>query len=422
MEEKSLKVYTADKTFFSRITSTLSKIFSPGKSGLNGVVIAIKRNNLLKNYENYIKNENNIEKKGIYLKKYEDSYSLYLEAIDKNIIDNIYKKVKNNTATLLEKQALSNYYMVIHLKDADYNEYKYTKQKFLLQLDNEDVELYGKEKLQSRYAEFYCDKIESLYKSLIKQYSIRLGENLTDKEKNEIYDKIFVALNEYISLILPKKMQEEPTKEIYMEIKEEYNEYKKCSNNKLDQVEVITKNMILLGMSRRLFTHSLPLTVAEQCYIKLLDNTRDLVVDTRVSKKKERAYKLLLNLIEEYSLKVLSTKVYWSKKSEKEEFQKFWKEYEKIEKIKDEAEKEKQKEILFIKADLNKVLGNENKYIKLISFYKGKLVTLGQMRKLPSKCVSLKKGIYIEDIDSKNVDIKKIIREREKEKAKVKKK
>ena len=54
MEEKSLKVYDTEKTFFSKITNTLNKILAPGKMGLNGMLISIKRNNVLKNYENYI--------------------------------------------------------------------------------------------------------------------------------------------------------------------------------------------------------------------------------------------------------------------------------------------------------------------------------------------------------------------------------
>ena len=62
------------------------------------------------------------------LKKYEESYSLYLEAIDKNVIENIYKKVKNNTATEFEKNALSKYYGVISLKESEYVEYKFRKQ------------------------------------------------------------------------------------------------------------------------------------------------------------------------------------------------------------------------------------------------------------------------------------------------------
>ena len=226
MEEKSLKVYDTEKTFFSKITNTLNKILAPGKMGLNSMIISMKRNNVLKNYENYIQNEKSSDRKGMLLKKYEESYSLYLEAIDKNVIENIYKKVKNNTATEFEKNALSKYYMVIHIKDNDYTEYKYKKQKFLLELDNENIEVLGKEKLIKRYNEFYCDKMESLYKNIIKQYSVKLAENLTDKEKNEVYDKIFFTLDEYITSILPKKMEKDPTKEIYVEIKDEYDKYK----------------------------------------------------------------------------------------------------------------------------------------------------------------------------------------------------
>ena len=412
MEEKSLKVYDTEKTFFSKITNTLNKILAPGKMGLNSMIISMKRNNVLKNYENYIQNEKSSDRKGMLLKKYEESYSLYLEAIDKNVIENIYKKVKNNTATEFEKNALSKYYMVIHIKDNDYTEYKYKKQKFLLELDNENIEVLGKEKLIKRYNEFYCDKMESLYKNIIKQYSVKLAENLTDKEKNEVYDKIFFTLDEYITSILPKKMEKDP-KEIYVEIKDEYDKYKQYSNNRLDQTEMIEKNILLLGMSRRLFTHSLPLTVAEQCYVKLLNDTRDLIIDTRVIKKKEKAYNLLLNLIDEFNLKVLSTKVYWDKANEKNKFRKFWKEYQEIDKIKDENEKKKQKEILFIKDDLNKVLANENKYFKIIAFYKSKLVDFGVMKRLPAKCTTLPEGIYIKDLEKPK---------RSKSKAKVKKK
>lgn len=398
MEEKSLKVYETEQTFFSKITNTLNKILAPGKMGLNGVIISMKRNNVIKNYENYIQNEKNNDRKGVFLKKFEESYSLYLEAIDKNVIEQIYKKVKNNTATEFEKNALSKYYMVIHLKDQDYNEYKYRKQKFLLELDNEAVELSGKDKLIKRYDNFYYDKIEGLYKNIIKQYSVNLADNLTEKEKAEVYNKIFSTLDEYIINVLPKKMELEPTKELYKEVNDEYNKYKQYSNNKLDQNEMIEKNMILLAMSRRLFTHSLPLTVAEQCYNKLINDLRELIVDTRVMKKKEKAYNLLLNLIEEFNLKILSTKVYWDKNDEKESFRKFWKQYQKIEKISGDKEKLKQKEILFLKDELQKVSKNENKYFKIIKFYKTKLVNLGVMRQLPSKCTTLDEGIYVKDL------------------------
>lgn len=401
MEEKSLKVYDTEKTFFSKITNTLNKLLIPGKMGINGVIISIKRNNVIKNYENYIQNITNNEKKGVLLKKYEESYSLYLESIDKNIIENIYKRVKNNTATEFEKNALSKYYMIIHLKDVDYNEYKYRKQKFLLELDNEEINVSGKEKLIKKFNIFYYDKVDSLYKNIVKQYSIKLVENLTENEKNEIYNKIFSTLNDYVINVLPKKIEQDASKEIYQEIKHDYEEYEKYTNNKLDQNQVIEKNMILIGMSRVLFTHSLPLSVAEQCYIKLLNDLRNLIVDTKVVQKREKAYKLLLELIEEYNLKILSTKVYWENLDEKNAYRKFWKEYQEIEKISQEKDKQKQKEILFIKRELFETMKNENKYFKIVSFYKSKLVDFGVMKHLADKCSTLPEGIYIKGLEKK---------------------
>ena len=53
MEEKSLRITGADTSFFNKITNTLSKILIPTKIGINGMFITIKRNNLLKAYENY---------------------------------------------------------------------------------------------------------------------------------------------------------------------------------------------------------------------------------------------------------------------------------------------------------------------------------------------------------------------------------
>ena len=153
--------------------------------------------------------------------------------------------------------------------------------------------------------------------------------------------------------------------------------------------------MILLGISRKLFTHSLPLVVAEQCYIKLLKDARALLVDTRIVKKKEKAYELLLDLIDEFNLKVLSTKVYWDKPESRKEYKEFWKNYNKIVELKAENEEEfeKQREILFITNDLKQVSKNENKYFKVMAIYREKLVELGVMKNMPNKCVS-KEGTF----------------------------
>lgn len=392
MEERSLRVY-ADKTFFTRITNTLTKMLVPTKIGINGVIISMKRNNILKSYEavKQLSNEKDENKKELLEKKYEETYSLYLEAIDKHVMDSIYKKVKNGVASEFEKDALSKYYNIIKLKDTEYLEYKYRKQRYLLELDYEAVQNINKEKFIEKYREFYISKIDALYKGLLKHLSIRLADNLSSQNRDIIYEKIFNILEEYITTILPIKLQIDEN-ETYKEIVEEYNRFENYTVGKLDQNELIEKRMVLIALSRKLFTHSLPLIVAEQCYIKLLKDVRNLIVDTKIMKKREKAYTLLIRLIEEYNVKLLSTKVYWDKPEKREQYREFWTKFKGLESIQNKEEYNMQKEILFIKSDLKQVYYNENKYYKIIQFYKNKLVSLGAMRKVKNICIS--EGTY----------------------------
>ena len=205
-----------------------------------------------------------------------------------------------------------------------------------------------------------------------------------------IYEKIFALLQEYLVAILPIKMKTE-NKETYQNILEEYEKLENYQVGKLDQRDYIEKNMLLLGISRNLFTHSLPLVVAEQCYIKLLKDTRSLIVDTKILKKQERAYALLLDLIEDYNTKLLSTKIYWDKPEQRAWYKKFWEEFQKINEMKETNPEayQKQKEILFVRSDLKMVYQNENRYYKIIQFYKKKLVELGAMRNLRNSYESI---------------------------------
>ena len=389
MEERSLRIYNSEKTFFSKLTNTLTKIIVPTQIGINSVLISMKRNNVLKAYEGTLEDTENQEKKESAKKKFEDVYALYLEAVDKHIMDSIYKKVKNDTATDFEKNALSKYYTVIHLKDSEYLEYKYRKQIYLLELDYQSLKRSEKTKLLDKYKTFYIKEMDVLYKGLLKHYSIKLADNLTYGTKEETYNKIFATVEEYIVNVLPLKFEQNKSKE-YAQILEDYNNFEKFTVGKLDQNDNIEKNMILLSISRKLFTHSIPLIVAEQCYIKLLKDVRSLIVDTKVVRKQEKAYSLLIKLIEEYNIKLLSTKIYWDKPSDREEYKEFWKKYQKISELKgiNNAEYNEQIEILFITNDLKKVYANENKYYKIIKFYKNKLVELGAMRNLKNSFTS----------------------------------
>ena len=385
MEERSLKVYS-EKKIFTRITNTITKLLTPTKIGINGMIISMKRNNVIKAYENYEDSLSNDEetKKDEIEKKYEDAFSLYLEAIDKHIMDNVYKKVKSGIATEFEKNALSKYYMVVHLKEVEYLEYKYRKQIFLIQLDYDTVKELNKEKLQKRYESFYASRMQALYKKVLKNYSIKLAENMSDREKNEIYEKIFDTVEEYITDILPIKIAEEPENKLYSEIMDDYKNFERFTVGKLDQNDVIEKNMILLNISRKLFTHSLPLAVAEQCYEKLLDDCRMLIIDSKIKRKQEKAYGLLINIIEDYNLRLLSTKIYWDKPQEKEEYKKFWNEYKTISELKnkDYMRYSKEREILFLRRELKVVYKNPNKYCRIEKFFKEKLVQFGVMKRI----------------------------------------
>lgn len=381
MEEKSLRITGANTTFFNKITKTLTKMLIPTKVGINGILISIKRNNLIKAFESY--NTDNNYKKDELEKKYDASYTVYLEALDKYVMDSIYKKVKNQTASEFEKNALSKYYEVTSLKENEYMEYKYRKQKYLLELDNEGVQVSGKEKVIQKYNQFYISKMDTLYKSILKNYSIKLADstNVYDSSKEWIYTKIFYTLEEYIQNILPLKLE---NKGEYSEIVSEYEKYETYTVGKLDTKDNIEKNMILLGISRKLFTHSLPLVVAEQCYEKLLKDARVLVQDTKIAAKREKAYTMLMNLIEDYNIKLLSTKVYWESPAKRDEYKKFWSKYKQISTLKeaDFGEYIKQKQILFIKDDIKKLHNTKIDYSKIIKYYKRKLVDYGVMKQI----------------------------------------
>ena len=397
MEEKSLRITGTDKTFFNKITKTLTKMLIPTKIGINGMLISIKRNNLLKVFENYQNsNENYNEKEAE--KKYETAYQGYLEALDKYVMDSIYKKVRNNTASEFEREALSKYYEVVSLKENEFVEYKNRKQKYLLELDNDGVQLSGKEKLISRYNEFYVSKMDTLYKAILKNYSIKLADttNTYEASKEWIYTKIFYTLEEYIQNILSLKIRINKDEEI-KDVMKEYENYQSYTIGKLDTKDNIEKNVALLSISRKLFTHSLPLIVAIQCYEKLLKDARVLVQDTKIAVKREKAYSMLINLFEDYNVKLLSTKVYWENAKEREEFKKFWNQYKEVCKLKETnfIEYVRQKEILFIKNDMKKINQDNIKtdYSKLIKYYKRKLIDYGAMRELKNSYIS--EGKYI---------------------------
>ena len=392
MEERSLKVLPVETTFFNRISNTLTKLLIPTKISLNSVMINLKRNGTLKNYTAYKEAEasGNTEKKEQYYKRFEESYALYLESVDKFIMDSIYKKVKNGVASQFETNAMANYYTVVRLKDSEYLEYKYRKQKFLLELDYENVLDSNKDKVIEKYQAMYVEKVDNIYKGILKNYSVKLadGRKSGTMESIEIYKNIFSTLEEYIRNVLPIKIKIDKNN-TYQKIISEYEEFDKFTIGKLDEKDFLEKNMILLGLSRSLFTHSLPLVAAEQCYQKLLKDTRNLIMKVKSDRKREEAYQMLLKLVEDYNVKLLSTKVYWDKPEEREAYKKFWNAYSK-------SKSSEEKEILSLKRELYDLDGMGEKWEPIRKFYRSKLVTLGVMKRLKNNCQTLdENGRYI---------------------------
>jgi len=390
MEERSLRITGTDKNFFGRISTKLSAMLIPTKVGINSMLISMKRTSVMKAFENYSKDNKDYDSEE-QEKKFENSYTLYLEALDKYVMDSIYKKVRNGSATEFEKNALSKYYEVTSLKENEYMEYKYRKQKYLLDLDYESVKTNGKEKLKKRYNDFYVSKMDSIYKAILKNYSIKLANtsSIYDSNKEWIYNKIFYTLEDYIQNILSIKIQNNIDNK--QDMKEEYERYENYAIGKLDSRDNIEKNKVVLGISRKLFTHSLPLVVAEQCYEKLLKDARSLVQDTKIATKREKAFITLINLIEDYNVKLLSTKVYWDDPAKRDSFKAFWDKYKVISKLRETKPKEykKQKEILFLRRDLKNIENTPIDYSQITKYYKRKLVDYGAIREIQNKCKTL---------------------------------
>lgn len=388
MEQRSLRVAETNKTFFSKITNSLSKLLVPTKIGLNSMMISMRRNSLIKAYTNYIETPKHAssEKSDLTAQKYEDAYSLYLESIDKNIMDSLYKKVKNNIANNFEKEALSKYYFVVSLKDKHYLEYKYKKQEYLLKIDYEIASNIKKQSLLQSYKEFYVSKMDSLYKGLLKNYSVELTDNIKkDMASDKTFDKIFAVLETYVTEILPIKISLNEENKKYQE---DYEAYEEVSLGKLNDQEKILKNLALIRISRKFFTHSLPLSATEDCYMWLENKARNTIINETTVKKQEKAYDALIEIMEDYYQKILSTKVYWDDLEAKEQFKIFWNKYNEIKKINEASEKEKQKLILFLKDDLVKLNNNSRNNAKIIKMHKNYLVSLGAMKNMKNKCKS----------------------------------
>ena len=232
--------------------------------------------------------------------------------------------------------------------------------------------------------------MDTLYKGLLKNYSIQLADTVSSKVDSidNTYNKIFSTLETYISDILPIKLRTN-NKENYKNIIEDYEKYESMLVGKLDERDRIRQKMVLLGISRELFTHSLPLIAAEQCYEKLINDVRKIIVNSKTKARRDTTFELLIELIEDYNIRLLSTKVYWDKPEKREEYKKFWNKYKEIKKIEDIKEQNKQKQVLFLKNDLKDLNRSKENNKLIIKCIKQKLLELGAIRQVKNNCKTL---------------------------------
>lgn len=371
-------VSNSDLGVFTKFTKSLKLFLVPSRINFNSYQVTKKRKQLVKAYDVYHKTltVEDASKKEKALEKFDNLYVEYLENIDKYIMDSIRKKVMTGKASEFERDALSQYHKVASGKDEEYIEYKFMKQKYLLELDyNKMVEEDRPTKYDDTFKKIYVEKQDRLYKGLLKNYSVKITDDrMSQKPSNiQVYLNIFSTIEEYLNKIIPIKFEVEGESK-YKEILKEYDKFSTYSIGKLDEKAFLEKNMLLLSISRTLFTHSLPLVVAEQCYEKLLRDTRLLLVNTSNVNRKEKAYQMLLMLIKEYNVKLLSAKIYWEDKREREINKKFWEAYT-------NAETDQEKEIFILVEELRKLKNdNSKKMVELKKIYKDKLSEFGVLK------------------------------------------
>ena len=182
MEERSLRITGTNTNFFNRLTKTLTKLLIPTKIGINGMLITLKRNNLIKAFENYKKDTENYNTDELE-KKYDEAYTVYLEALDKYVMDSIYKKVKNNTATEFERDALSRYYEVTSLKEKEYMDFTKKSPKHQKQILSEKDKSAGRPEMD---IEAYLDMRKALESKALYEEKLAL-----DNPEHEIYNYAF---------------------------------------------------------------------------------------------------------------------------------------------------------------------------------------------------------------------------------------
>lgn len=380
MAELQLKVVknTGDG-IWGKAINNFNKVLYSG-SALYNFVINSKRNALLKanaNYEN-ITNIPNEAKRNSVTEKYEKAYDNYLNTLEKYITDTVYNRVQKRVSTIKENKLMSQYYDINSLKGLEYCEYKYRRQMMLLAMDFENVLATKSGYYIEKYTKFYTNVLDGLYRGTMRHYAVRLTNQAEDKSGT--FEKIYNLIEDYIKYVLPYLPQtEERTKILdgYKKYIETIDMYAK------KEINSIKRELYLLELGMDIFSYSLPILAAEECYLDLIQRGRLAVPNTYITADKFEMYQLLLDTFENYNYNILARKTVWDNDADKLRFEEFWdkfSEYKKLERVNLEEYK-RLREILFVKEDIKYLKSSGQDWKELRSYYRDRMKQLGGLRK-----------------------------------------
>ena len=293
---KSLEIYKPDNSTNVKFSRLFSKILPRQKDNINSIFISIKRNDVVKKYNAFLKNSDSKKQD-----KFNNSYNIYIDTINEYIMNKVYKRVKYGIATDYEKSILSNYYYILKLKDNKYDEYKYRKQKYLLRLDYYNVE---EEKQFDDYKIMYEEKIIDIYNNLLKLYE----KNAKDRS---YINNILKTADEYCSDSTITHISDVIVKR-YMKLKH---------NKKDDMLYNIRKNVMLFEITNRAFHNVVSAKTLGYIYIGLIKEINFWLNNNINNERFEEVYAFLLEIIKKYNPKdsdpVQLEKKYISKEPDK---------------------------------------------------------------------------------------------------------
>lgn len=373
----------SEEGFFGKALSNIGKAVYSSGSSLYTILISTKRSSLLKHFASYQTAMQVVDekKRNAIVAKYEKIYESYLTTLEKYITETIYTKMQKRASNLEEERIMASYYEINALKGVDHVEYKNRLQMLLLNMEWDSISSKAG-RLYEKYKEFYLFRMDELYKASMRHTAVLLA-NAKEGDQDK-YEQVYKLIEDYIKNILP--IQEETT-----ENKQILEDYKKhvltLDSFAKKDYNSLRKKLSLLSFSRILFLYSLPTVAAEQCYREVVSAARTCLANYFTDADKFESYQVLLDAMEEYHENILVKKSYWNTVQEEEAFKKFqekWSELKKLARI-DYDDFKKQREILFVRKDLEEMKQAKLDLKEVRDYYRERMLQLHALRNFSNR-------------------------------------